>query len=403
MSAVREEGTGGASAVVADQTPPPAGRGSWIVRDVRPQDREAVLALLERGWDVRRRRDCDFFWDWKHALDRTTTHPGHVAQVLEREGRLLAYAGTLPARFRLDGEMVEGAYCCDLIAGPDDRGSGLRLMKHLLATCAFLFGSSNDRTQVLWERLVGRGTLTVRRARKMVLVLDPGPALRARGVPAVAVAAARAANRVLRMIHGLTASGGLPDGWTLENATAFPAEIDVLCAEFARRFRFQVARDRAYLDWRFTACPLRYRIVLLRERGTLRGYMVCRVAQLNGRRVLLLVEMIAAGGADRSYGILLHRLMAEAREAGAAEIQTIDTGDPALLRAMRRAGFMRRAQRLSIMAYAGPGRATPDGLYGPDGWYVGLGDSEFEFTFFRQGADGQVADGAATERAGGPE
>jgi hypothetical protein len=403
MSAVREEGAGGSSAVVADRTPPPGGRGPFLIRDVLPSDRAAVLTLVTRGWDERRRRDCDFFWDWKHALDRTTSHAGHVAQVLERDGRILAYAGTLPARFRLDGETVEGAYCCDLIAAPEDRGSGMRLMKHLLATCAFLFGSSNVRTQVLWERLVGRGTLTVRQARKMVLVLDPGPALRSRGASPLTVAGARAANRVLRLVHALTAGGGLPAGLTLESVRAFPQEIDSLCAEFASRFRFQVARDRAYLDWRFTTCPLRYRIVLLREHGTLRGYMVCRPASLNGRRVLLLVEMLAVGRAERHYKMMLRRLVAEAHEAGAAEIQTIDTGDPALLRAQLRAGFMRRAERLSIMACTGPGRATPDGLYGSDGWYVGLGDSEFEFTFFRQGADSQVSDGAAAEGAGGPE
>jgi hypothetical protein len=285
-------------------------------------------------------------------------------------------------------------------------------MKHLLATCAFLFGSSNERTQALWERLVGSGSLTVRVARKMVLVLDPGPALRARGVPRPVVAAARAANAVARWILGLASIGvssglGAPSGAdgssgpTLETADTFPAEIDGLCEEFARRFRFQVARDRTYLDWRFTACPFRYRIVLLRDRGTLRGYMVCRPALLNGRRVMLLVEMLAVGRVDRYYKMMLRRLLTEARAAGAAEIQTIDCGDPALRRAQRRVGFLRRAERVSITAHLGPGRATPEGFYGADGWYVGLGDSEFEFTFFRQGADSQVPDAGSAERAGG--
>lgn len=402
MSDFREEGAGGGSVGVRDRTPPPLGRGAYVIRDVKPSDRSAVLTLITRGLDERRRRDCDFFWDWRHALDGAGTHPGQVAQVLERDGRLLAYAGTLPARFRLDGALVEGAYCCDLIAAPEDRGSGLRLMKHLLARCAFLFGSSNARTQVLWERLAGRDTVTVCQTRKRVLVLDPGPVLRARGTPLVLVAAARAVNSSARFVLGL-AGGGAPSGVTLETVSAFPAEIDALCDEFARRFRFQVARDRAYLDWRFAACPLRYRIVLLRDQGTLRGCMVFRPALLNRRRVLLLVEMLAVGRAGRYYGVMLRRLLAEARKAGAAEIQTIDTGDVALARAQRRMGFLGRGERLSILANAGPGQAAPDGMYGSGGWYVGLGDSEFEFTFFRQGADSQVPDAGSAEKVGGRE
>jgi hypothetical protein len=399
MSDFRDEGAGGGSVGVRDRTPPPLGRGAYVIRDVKPSDRAAVLTLIARGLDERRRRDCDFFWDWRHTLDGSVTHAGQVAQVLERDGRLLAYAGSLPARFRLDGALVEGAYCCDLIAAPEDRGSGLRLMKHLLATCGFLFGSSNERTRVLWERLLGR-TVTVRQTRKRVLVLDPGPVLRARGTPLPLVAAARAVNSMARFVLGL-AGGGAPSGVTLETASTFPAEVDALCDEFARRFRFQVARDRAYLDWRFAACPLRYRIVLLRDQGTLRGYMVFRPALLNRRRVLLLVEMLAVGRADRYYKAMLRRLLAEARAAGAAEIQTIDTGDEALARAQRRMGFLRRGERLSILANASPGRATPDGMYGSGGWYVGLGDSEFEFTFFRQGADSQVPDAGSAEKVGG--
>jgi hypothetical protein len=197
------------------------------------------------------------------------------------------------------------------------------------------------------------------------------------------VAAARAVNSMARFALDL-AGGRAPSGVTLETVSAFPAEIDALCDEFARRFRFQVARDRAYLDWRFSSCPLRYRIVLLRDQGTVRGYMVFRPALLNRRRVLLLVEMLAIGRADRYYKMMLQRLLAEARAAGAAEIQTIDTGDEKLARAQRRMGFLRRGECLSILANAGPGRATLDGLYG-SGLVRRLGDSEFEFTFFRQG------------------
>jgi hypothetical protein len=361
-----------------------------------------VLNLIARGWDERRRRDCDFFWDWRRALDGTTTHPGQVAQVLERDGRLLVYAGTFPARFRIDGALLEGACCSDLMSAPEARGSGLPLMRHLLATCGFLLGATSERNQVLWERLIERGSLTVRAARKMVLILDPGPALLARGAARPVVAAARAANSMARWLFGL-ASVGAPSGLTLETVSGFPAEIDGVCDEFSRRFRFQVARDRAYLDWRFTAGPLRYRIVLLRDRGMLRGYMVCRPGRLNGRRVLLLVEMLAVGRTGRYYKMMLRRLLAEARAAGAAEIHTIDTGDPLLLGALRRAGFLRRAERLPIMAYVGPDRETPAGFYASGGWYVGLGDGEFEFTFFQQGADSQVADAGSAGKAGGRE
>jgi hypothetical protein len=143
MSDFRDEGAGGGSVGVRDRTPPPLGRGTYVIRDVKPSDRAAVLTLITRGLDERRRRDCDFFWDWRHALDGSSTHPGQVAQVLERT----AVCWPMPERFgplssrRRAGR---GAYCCTWSPLPRSR-LGVRLMKHLLAT-RFLFGSSNEAT-----------------------------------------------------------------------------------------------------------------------------------------------------------------------------------------------------------------------------------------------------------------
>ena len=381
-----------AAAAPADAGRSPAAGGGpaaeRVIRACGPEDRDAVLDLVARVWGDDQRRLHARLWDWKHARDGQASGPGHLGRVVTRAGRVIGHAGAMPARFLLDGHPVDGAYCLDTLIDPAERGAGIALLRDQFARGLLLVGAGNRRSEILYERLSGRKRIRVRDARRLSLVLDPRPWLVARGLPRPIAAVAGAAHRTVRRLRRRSGAAP-PPGWSIEAADRFPPEIDVLCARFARRFRRQVLRDRAWLDWRFARAPFRYALLLLRDAdGALAGYAVHRPTRLNGRPVTLLVEMIAIGDASRAYAVLAARVEADAAAAGSAEVHALDPGDAVLVAALTRRGWFRGREPHHLLAYlAGPAGEAAD-FADPDAWYLGLGDADFEFIFFNQGAPG---------------
>ena len=385
----RPEGSSAPRAAV-----PSGAAASRQIRPCRPEDRDAVLALVARVWGEEQRRLHALLWDWKHARDAGASSPGHLSRVVEKEGRVIGYAGAIPASFLLDGHPVEGAFCLDTLIDPAERGAGVALMRDQFASGMLLVGAGNRRSEMLYERLSGRKRLLVRDARRLSLVLDPQPWLERRGLPRALAAVVAGAWRGALALRRRTA-GGRPGGFSIEPAGRFPAEVDAVAATFALRFRRQARRDRDRLDWRFAEAPFDYAIRLLRDRGRLAGYSVHRATRLNGRPVTLLVEMVAIGDAAAGYDALAARVEAEAAAAGSAEIHALDPGDPILVATLGRRGWFRRREPHHLLAYlAGPAGEAAD-FTDPAAWYLGLGDADFEFIFFNQGAPAAQPAGAA--------
>ncbi|HUD72546.1 MAG TPA: hypothetical protein VMQ62_11360 [Dongiaceae bacterium] len=356
-----------------------------VMRSLKPEDRDAVLDLVARVWGPEQRRLHAHLWEWKHARDGRASGPGHLSRVVEQHGRVIGHAGAIPARFLLDGHPIDGAFCLDTLVDPGERGAGVALMRDQFASGMLLIGAGNRRSEILYERLSGRKRLLVRDARRLSLVIDPAPWLERRGVPRALAAVARLAHRGARALRRRS-PGPLPAGLAIEAVRRFPAEVDALADAFAGRFRRQTRRDRDWLDWRFVQAPFRYEILLLRDHGRLAGYAVHRATRLHGRPVTLLVEMIAIGDPRRHYDRLATRVEAEAAAAGSAEIHALDPGDALLVETLRRRGWFRRREPHHLLAYlAGPAGEAAD-FTDPGAWYLGLGDADFEFIFFNQGA-----------------
>jgi len=108
---------------------------------------------------------------------------------------------------------------------------------------------------------------------------------------------------------------------------------------------------------------------------------------------VLLIEIVAIGERIPAYDAMLTHVEEEALGCGAGEIQTLDPGCPVLAREMLRHGYFRRREPHYILGYqAGPAGAAADFTVA-DGWYVGLGDADFEFIFFNQGLSSRIAAG----------
>src|SRR4030067_991108 len=359
-----------------------------IIRNNRPADKQAVLDLIARVWGLEVRDSYEFFWDWLHARDSICTNDKDIALVIENNGMVCGYSGRVPIRFKAGDSLLKGNYAYATSTDPSIRGEGYgaRMMKKHIESDISI-GSALSRATQLWKRIAGR-EIVIKPGIKMVKMLDPAPFLQARGVPSVlarVIATVWKLGTVLRM--RVTAIGGKDKSnrRILESIQEYPEEINTLCQEFSRDFQYMVERDRDFLNWRFVLCPLGYENWLLRENGKVTGYIVYRFTMMNRRKILLLLEIMAIVEKKKNYRFMLDHLCKEGIRGRASDIQTLENGCPVLKGELKRQGFIQKKDVTPIIGTVNKEIAYVHDIWGSEKWFLGAGDAEFEFTFFKQG------------------
>lgn len=362
--------------------------GERGIRWYRHSDKARVLEIIGKVWGEDTRRDHEILWDWKHAY-MEQEFGGYHSRVLEQGGVVAGYTGISPVRVKIVGRRIPGGCGRDTFVAPENRGAGIRLMKRQLEESGFLFGAANDRTSELWIRIskLDLSRTRICSVKKMVHLIDPTEALARRGVPRLlgrlGKLALRGARDLDRLIRG-TDRQGL---W-LQTVNEFPPEVDALCEEFAGRFNNIVLRDRHYLNWRFVECPVQYCKQLLWSGDKLCGYMVYRPGQIHGRKVLLMVEMVAVEDCRKNYGIMVEELLRIAAREQVCDIQALRSGCPDLDRTLAVHLFLEKREKTIVMGWIndclGLTSEEVQTVHCEEQWFLSMGDGDFEFIFFDQ-------------------
>ncbi len=367
------------------------------IRKYHPQDKERVLEIIERVWDKKRRNDHAFLWDWKHALDAGCQNDSHVAQVIVVDGQVLGYAGAIPAFFKVGAKTVEGGLCMDTFTDPDSRGTGMQLLKGHLEGATLLIGAAVPRAKVLWGKLEQRhhgkkDIVSPKQIRKMIRLVNPTPLLQQKGIPAPFCYFCRVVWQWYIRMRALLDRVCFNTTRRLEHIERFPEVVDRLTAEFSERFSTAIRNHRT-LNWRFASCPFPYEKYLLWSADQLVGYMVYRMAWLNRRKIILLVEMLAVGRQAENYRAMLAHLQAVALEHQISDIQTLETGCSVFMKILREQGYWVKKERPWILTHLHRNMESDLSLARDQHWFFTMGDVDFEFIFYQQGQDSIVNEG----------
>lgn len=361
------------------------------VRAYAPVDKPAVLELIECVWGQDIRNDHAFFWDWKHALDGSCPKGNNIAQVIEIDGKIVGYTGAIPVKFKMGESVLDGIFCMDTFTAPDSRGSGVRLMKHQLKIVSITLGAAVPRAKELWNRLAKKDDVVIKNAQKIVRLVNPSSLLVQKGVPPLLI-------KPICLLWGsvnffFDIRNKIHFGAQkirLERVDDFPRSVDALCSDFLKDFQYCALRDHKYLNWRFSSCPFKYEKMLLWDDQRLCGYMVFRTGVLNGRRIMILVEIMAVGMKKEYYGTMLSRLYEIAKRQSVSDIQTIDNGDAMLTKELKRHGYIVKKEQISVIGRVHDDLYDDNDIYGDSKWFLGAGDADFEFIFFKQGVNSVV-------------
>lgn len=354
---------------------PEPGRRTGAATDVRPyreKDKEEILPILERVYGASVRRRHEFLWDWWQLAPIGDGIRDHNPFVVARDGKVVGYTGVLRRRFKIGTRIVYGGYMVDSFTSPDSRGAGIALLRHKIQATDFLMGATNERFVELWRKMLGRRDLKALDVRKAVRLVDPafifprpmrgilGPILRP---PAGFVESA------IRLFAPTLKKA------RLETVESFPPETEEFCSRWMETRCNAAVRDRIYLEWRFCASPLRYRKRLLMAGNGIQGLVVYRLAEMNGRKVVLLLEILALDpDIQKAHASLLLDVLEFARRNRVSDIQAIDSGCARLRSAMRKVGFVFRPETPYMVAKIKSDIGDQESIYRQGGWFVSAGD-----------------------------
>lgn len=296
------------------------------VRRARPEDRPALLDLVQVCLGPGSVPRSAAFWRWKHEANPFGPSPILLA---EAEGRIVGLRAFLRWTWRSGDREVPAVRAVDTATHPDWRGRGVfsRLTRQLLEQMteegvAFVFNTPNRASGAGYRKL---GWQTVGRAPLLAHARHP----------------AGAAARWLRSSRATPALPGL---------SAFPRAADLLAAPRleelletlepdAHDLRYRTPLGRRYLDWRYGAVPgIEYR-ALWSDRPGAPAAVVFRGRTRRGLREVVVTEILTPPREDgeREATRLLRQV---AQTAVTDHVVAVASASTPERRALRVAGFV---------------------------------------------------------------
>jgi hypothetical protein len=165
--------------------------------------------------------------------------------------------------------------------------------------------------------------------------------------------------------------------FTLERIRAFDRRIDSLCAHISCKYGLVIARDRHYLNWRFTSCPTqKYAMYLVWDAHGIAGYMVLREDTKGYPHKGYLVDIFG----DPDNRILFRYMVSKAMEIfknGNMDLLHCISSHSGLQRILLEYGFIvEKRRRLFVIAKE---KALLDAVMrGNRHWFITFNEGELE-------------------------
>lgn len=338
----------------------------------RENVRELAAGLSEMDLRVRGRKLGSDFWPWLYFGNPA----GAGTTVVALSGaRVVGKLGRVPVRVTADGETLLAELVEGLTLLPE-----FRKWDHFRALIEasvlaepgrqpdFSFGFA---TPYATKLHASTGQPVLGRVPMFAGVLNGTRMLAARGFARpVALAAGCAA----RAIFGLKRTRAAGTGVQLSEIATFGEEHDALWRSLEPTDGVAIAKDAAYLNWRYVDCPAAsYHRLAARAGGGLAGYIVWRDSGPNDDGYVL--ELAAKGDSRPVLSALLLDALESMAQNDAGLVMASFPASSACLEVLRSAGFGAWATRLknmSLIVTPRPGGDRPE--QAASAWRYTLGD-----------------------------
>ncbi|HEU4930359.1 MAG TPA: hypothetical protein VFU38_11065, partial [Candidatus Krumholzibacteria bacterium] len=164
-------------------------------------------------------------------------------------------------------------------------------------------------------------------------------------------------------------------GDAIAEVERFDPTFDETWRRLAATYSITLARDAAYLNWRYADHPnLKYRLVVATRDRAASGFMVWRPSVVGERRAVVPDFLVAKGDAITFQRLLAQVIVqASAAKCSSLSILTTQAWAEAVLRSF---GFYPRGARNTWVIAGWRDQISPASLTDREAWHVVLGDSD---------------------------
>ena len=346
---------------------------SLVVERRGPRDDEELFRLYSEVFGAPLAESSRRRWRWQY-LENPANEDGPEIWVARDGDTLLGQYASMPVRLYWGEGEVRASWGMDVFVNAAARGRGVG---------ALLFTTWSDHVDValglgltpsshgLFKKLRYDDVGPVPFFQK---VMDPGAvAARRLGTTLGPLAAP-----LLRATLGALAPERPLDtaGVTVAPLEAFGEDYDALWERARGSYAMCARRDRAYLQWKYVACPHRtYERWEARRGGALAGYAISRQEDYHGTRLGWLIDVFSDAGDAAVQDALVGAVLDGFREGGVVRAQAFSL-NRALGDVLKRRGFLTTKSPMQFCVRARVG--GPHLLGDTSRWHVMFGDSDMD-------------------------
>ena len=302
---------------------------------------------------------------------------GPLRHVILDGQRVAGSLGYLPADFLVDGRRIPVRFTHDLLVDPDYRGQGLaKLVVDNARSLGDFFPGGMWMTDPCYKIHLACGFDDAPALTTYTLALDPSSFVAQKELSSVKRVLAKAALSSTRLRTLARANRAVARaGASIAEVPSFDPFHDARWERLASTYAITLARDAAYLNWRYMEHPhLRYRAVVASRDNAASGYMVWRPSSHGEKRAVVPDFLVANGDIATLEGLLAHVIV----EASAAKCSSLSilTTQPWAERTLRTFGFYPRGARNTWVIAGWRDHISEASFADLAAWHVVLGDSD---------------------------
>ncbi len=234
------------------------------IREYVPDDREGVLALMEKYFGAWTRQRWTQRWHWQYYGARGCCNCDSFIQVVEADGNTVGHFGAFPLPLRIGMERLEVLCPCDFVVEQEHRLGAFGLLKNLVSKSRIILGTGGTSAAHKLLSIYGARTLPLSEVRYVYQLRYRGATLRElrqrlpsslrwmanRWSTAIATPMLdRRRGRKSKRVPRLTRNGDV------RPILRFDEEYDELWRCATEQFEVSLDKNAAYLNWRYIDCP----------------------------------------------------------------------------------------------------------------------------------------------------
>jgi GNAT superfamily N-acetyltransferase len=315
----------------------------WSIRAYREGDEEGIFKLYQAVYPSKQRAQDEWLSWWRWLYKESPAGHGRII-LADANDRLAAQYAVVPIWIKVGRQTCVGAQSLDTMTHPDYRRRGLfeTLAKEVYRDAAgvginIVYGFPNSMSapgfinKLDWfvvsclklslKPLNWKNTIRIKIKNRLLSGLLGG-----------------GASLLFDKILFRTRKAPVTAGFTVTQVTSFDERFDRLFSRVSEQYPIMVARNKDYLNWRFSVPGKNYLIIAYERANEIGGYLVLRHETTNDTKVSIIFDMIAESEE------VMHCLVSEAvkvcQQAGADFIKySLIAGRP-YHRVLRRNGFI---------------------------------------------------------------